>query len=143
MYGQWVGIFLVFLSLALGIANIFHFNIVIVFAIIGIVQSPVLAFVEIPFLLKVFRVPDWFILAVQTIDTNWKRVFFYAIMALLQWLSLTCMVSSLIALAILFTIAAAFYAIAALAHQEFHNSNVVASVDVGELPVDAQIREAL
>ncbi|ODV85905.1 hypothetical protein CANARDRAFT_197417 [[Candida] arabinofermentans NRRL YB-2248] len=143
LYGQWIGILLVFLCLALGIANIFHFSVVIVFAIIAIVQAPILAFVEIPFLLKIFRVPDWFILGIQKIDSNWMRVVFYALNAVIQWLSLTVQATSLLALAILFTIAAACYGIAAATHQDFHKSNVVASVDVGELPIDAQIRDAL
>ncbi|OBA15170.1 uncharacterized protein OGAPODRAFT_24916 [Ogataea polymorpha] len=143
LYGQWIGIVLIFLSIALGIANIFHFNIVIVFAILAIIQGIILAFVEVPFLLKIFRVPDWFIRGVQTLDQNMYRVLFYVIMAVIQWLSITCMSTSLIALAVLMTIAAICYAVAGVMKQEFHKSNVVASVDVSEMPIDAQIRQAL
>ncbi|GMG19520.1 unnamed protein product [Ambrosiozyma monospora] len=143
LYGQYLGIVLVFLSIALGISNIFHANAVIAFAIIAICQGIIIAFVEIPFLLKIFRVPDSFISFVQLLDTNWKRSIFYVINAIIQWLSLTCMATSLICLAILYTVNTIFYIIAAILKQDFHKSNVVASVDVTDLPVDAQIRSAL
>lgn len=64
-------------------------------------------------------------------------------MAALQWLSLTCMATSLLTLAILFSINIFLYAGAALLGQDFHKSNVVAAVDVNEVPVDAQIRNVL
>lgn len=143
LYGQWIGIFCIFLSLALGIANLFHVNIVFVFGIIAIVQAPVLALVEIPFLLKIFRIPDSVISFILTLDTNNRRAVFYALMAIIQWLSLTCKVTSLIALAILFTVAMFAYAGAAILGQEFHKSNVVATVNVGETPAEAQIRNVL
>ncbi|VEU20906.1 DEKNAAC101897 [Brettanomyces naardenensis] len=143
IYGQWLGIFMVFLSIALGIVNLFHANAVIVFGILSIVQGVILAFVEIPFLMKIFRVPDSFISLVQKLDTNFKRTLFYAVYAIIQWLSLLCMATSLIAVAVLFTIDMIFYALAAVFKQDFHKSNVVASVDVTDMPVDAQIREAL
>ncbi|AWU76679.1 uncharacterized protein C5L36_0C06040 [Pichia kudriavzevii] len=143
LYGQWIGITSIFLSLALGISNLFHVNIVFVFGIIAIVQAPILALVEIPFLLKIFRIPDSIITFVQSLDTNFMRVIFYAIMAIIQWLSLTCKATSLIALAIMFTIAMFAYAGAMLLGQEFHKSNVVATVQVGETPAEAQIRNVL
>lgn len=113
------------------------------FGIIAIVQAPILALVEIPFLLKIFRIPDSIITFVQSLDTNKMRVIFYAIMAIIQWLSLTCKATSLIALAIMFTIAMFAYAGAMLLGQEFHKSNVVATVQVGETPAEAQIRNVL
>ncbi|QPG73299.1 hypothetical protein FOA43_000609 [Brettanomyces nanus] len=143
IYGQWLGIFLVFISIALGITNLFHANAVIVFGILGIVQGVLLAFVEIPFLMKVFRVPDRFITFVQTLDSNLKRALFYAVYALIQFLSLICKSTSLIALAVLYTIDMVFYALATVLKQDFHKSNVVATVDVTDRPVDAQVRDAL
>lgn len=71
------------------------------------------------------------------------RVVFYVIMAVLQWLSLTCMATSLLTLAILYTFNVIFYAGAAILGQDFHKSNVVASVQVSEVPVEAQIRNVL
>ncbi len=134
---------MIFISIALGIANLFHANVVIVFAILAIVQGVLLAFVEIPFLLKIFRVPDKFISLVQSLDSNLSRTLFYIVYAVIQYLSLLCKSTSLLALAILFTVDAVFYGLATVMKQEFHKSNVVASVDVTDMPVDAQIRDAL
>ena len=53
IYGKWIGILTSFLCLALGIANIFHFSLVIIFSIIAIVQGFLILFVELPFLLKI------------------------------------------------------------------------------------------
>lgn len=114
-----------------------------IFGIIAIVQAPVLALVEIPFLLKIFRIPDSVISFIQQLDTNWMRVAFYVVMAVLQWLSLTCMATSLLTLAILFTINVLLYGGAAILGQEFHKSNVVATVQVSEIPSEAQIRNVL
>lgn len=144
IYGQWLGIILVFLSIALGIANLFHTSLLIIFGVLAIVQGVVLAFVEIPFLLKIFRVPDKFVALVQQLDANWKRAVFYLVYAVIQFLSLIVSKgSSLIALAACYLLDAIFYALAAAMNQEFHKSNVVATVDVSDMPVDAQIREAL
>lgn len=143
LYGQWIGIASIFLSLALGIANLFHINLVFIFGIIAIVQAPILALVEIPFLLKIFRIPDSIISFIQQLDTNLNRAAFYTVMAVLQWLSLTCMATSLLTLAILFTINIFLYGGATILKQDFHKSNVVATVQVSEIPSEAQIRNVL
>lgn len=116
---------------------------VFIFGIIAIVQAPILALVEIPFLLKIFRIPDSLITFIQQLDTNWMRVLFYTIMAVLQWLSLTCMATSLLTLAILYSINILLYGGAAILGQDFHKSNVVAAVQVNEIPSEAQIRNVL
>lgn len=71
------------------------------------------------------------------------RSLFYVIMAVIQWLSLTCMATSLLTLAILYTANALFYGGAAILGQDFHKSNVVATVQVNEIPSEAQIRNVL
>lgn len=71
------------------------------------------------------------------------RALFYAIMAVLQWLSLTCMATSLLTLAILYTVCTVSYSGAAILGQDFHKSNVVATVQVSETPAEAQIRNVL
>lgn len=71
------------------------------------------------------------------------RAVFYAIMAIIQWLSLTCMATSLLTLAILFTANLFLYGGAAVLGQDFHKSNVVATVQVSEIPAEAQIRNVL
>ncbi|GMM30201.1 Tvp18 protein [Martiniozyma asiatica (nom. inval.)] len=143
LYGQWIGILTIPLTIALGISNLFHVSLVFIFGIIAIVQCPIVAVVEIPFLLKIFRIPDAVILFVQGLDTNWRRVLFYAVMCAIQWISLSLMATSLLVLAILWSICMISYAAAAILGQEFHKSNVVATVSVGETPAEAQIRDVL
>lgn len=143
LYGQYLGIASIPLAISLGIANLFHVSLVFIFGIICIVQAPIVAIVEIPFLLKIFRIPDSIIIFVQQLDSNWMRVVFYVIMAAIQWISISLMATSLLALAILWTICFISYAIAAILGQEFHKSNVVANVNVGETPVEAEIRDVL
>ncbi|ODQ78575.1 hypothetical protein BABINDRAFT_39276 [Babjeviella inositovora NRRL Y-12698] len=125
VYGQWTGIISIFVCIGLGIANLFHVSVVIVFGIICIVQGLILVFVEIPFMLKCCPMSDNFVNAITKFEQNWWRVGFYVVMALVQWLSLTVMVTSLICPAIILTFGAVFYAIAALKHQEFVKSSMV------------------
>lgn len=119
LYGQWIGLISIFLCIALGIANIFHASVVIVFSIICIVQGLVVVFVEIPFLLKICPLTDKFTNFVRHFDDNWPRCGFYLLMAVIQWLSLTVQATSLIVVAVFFTLASACYALAAVKHQEY------------------------
>ncbi|AOA61887.1 Late Golgi vesicles protein [Komagataella phaffii CBS 7435] len=143
IYGQWIAIINIFFCLALGIANIFHFSLVILFSIISIVQGLVVVFVEVPFLLKICPMSANFIEFINRFKQNWPRAGFYAGMALVQWLSIIVQATSLIVVASLFTLSAACYGYAALAHQEFRNSNVVGDFDVEALPAEAVVRNIL
>ncbi|KAH3683163.1 hypothetical protein WICPIJ_005860 [Wickerhamomyces pijperi] len=142
VYGQWLGIFSILLSLIFGIANIFHFSTVIVFSILAIVQGLVILFVEVPFLLKICPMSENFTTFIQKFNNNWPRVAFYAIMAVIQWLSLLTMATSLLVLAVVFTLCAIFYAIAALKHQKFQNASNVVNTDVTTYPAET-FREIL
>ncbi|KAK6459526.1 uncharacterized protein RJT20DRAFT_89795 [Scheffersomyces xylosifermentans] len=124
LYGQWISILTIFLCLALGVANIFHASIVIVFSIICIVQGLVVVFVEIPFLLKICPLTDTFTNFIRNFDANWPRCGFYLLMAVIQWVSCTIMVTSLIVVAIFFTISSGCYALAAITHQEYLKSSI-------------------
>ncbi|CAH2350956.1 golgi apparatus membrane protein Tvp18p [[Candida] railenensis] len=139
LYGQWISILTIFLCLALGVANIFHANLVIIFSIICIVQGLVVVFVEIPFLLRICPLTDTFTGFIRNFDENWPRCGFYLLMAVIQWLSLTLMVTSLIVVAIFFSISSACYGFAALSKQEYLKSsiNVTGSPD----SVEGQIGE--
>ena len=59
----------------------------------------------------------------------------YAIMSLVQWLSLLVGRSSLIAAAVLLLIAAIFYALAGLKHQEFMSSKTLGGQGVAQMIV--------
>lgn len=121
IYGQWWGIFMVVLSLALGIANLFREKKLIVFGVLAIVQGIILAFVEIPFLHNLLPVN-----LIALVDSNWKRTALYVVFAIIQFLSLIVSKnSSLIALAVCYLVGAFLYGLAAGLNQEFHDSNVV------------------
>lgn len=119
LYGQWISLFTIILCLALGIANIFHFNLVIVFSVIAIVQGLLVLFVEVPFLLRICPLTDTFTNFVRNFDENWPRCGFYLLMSVIQWLSLLLMVTSLIVIAIFFLISSLCYMLAAVKHQAY------------------------
>lgn len=123
LYGQWIAIFTIFLCLALGVANIFHFNLVIIFSVICIVQGLIVVFVEIPFLLKICPLTDTFTNFIRNFDDNWPRCGFYLLMSVIQWLSLTLQATSLIVVAVFFLLSSLCYMFAAVKHQEFTKSS--------------------
>ncbi|ABN64544.1 predicted protein [Scheffersomyces stipitis CBS 6054] len=124
LYGQWVGIISILLCLALGVANIFHASIVIVFSIICIVQGLVVTLVEMPFLLKICPFTETFTNFIKNFDANWPRCGFYLLNAAIQWVSIAVMATSLIVVACFFTVAGGCYALAAITHQEYLKSSI-------------------
>ncbi|EEQ36428.1 putative golgi apparatus membrane protein [Clavispora lusitaniae] len=137
LYGQWIGLFTIFLCLALGIANIFHFNLVVIFAIICIVQGLVVLFVEVPFLLRICPLTDTFTRFIHNFDDNWPRCGFYLLMSAIQWLSLTIQATSLIAVALFFLFSSLCYLFAALKHQEYIKSSFNVAGDGNDLESQA------
>ena len=63
------------------------------------------------------------------------RAAIYAIMSIIQWTSLIRYPTSLIAAAVLLLIAAAFYALAGLKHQEFMSSKTLGGQGVAQMIV--------
>lgn len=124
LYGQWIGIFTIFLCLALGVANIFHASLVIIFSIICIVQGFVVIFVEIPFLLKICPLTDTFTNFIKHFDDNLARCGFYLLNAVIQWLSLTLQVTSLIVVAVFFTLSSGCYFLAYMKNQSFEKTSL-------------------
>ncbi|EDK42187.1 Golgi apparatus membrane protein tvp18 [Lodderomyces elongisporus] len=124
LYGQWISIFTIFLCIALGIANIFHFNLVIIFSVICIVQGLIVIFVEVPFLLRICPLTDTFTNFIRKFDGNLPRCGFYLLNAVIQWLSCTLQATSLIVVAIFFTLASACYALAYAKNQEYLKSSI-------------------
>lgn len=137
LYGQWIGLFTIILCIALGIANIFHASLVIIFSIICIVQGLVVLFVEVPFLLKICPLTDTFTNFIRHFDDNLPRCGFYLLMSVIQWLSLTLMATSLIVVAVFFLLASSCYALAAVKNQEYLKS----SIQVGDDSVQGQVAE--
>lgn len=137
LYGQWISILNIFLCLALGIANIFHFNLIIIFSVICIVQGLVVIFVEIPFLLKICPLTDTFTNFVSKFDENWPRCGFYLLMAAIQYVGISVMATSLLVVAALFTISSGCYFLAAIKHQEYLKTSINVAGDGNDLESQA------
>lgn len=124
LYGQWISLITVLLCIALGVANIFHASVVVVFSIICIVQGVLVVFVEIPFFLRICPLTDRFVSFVRNFDENLPRCGFYLLMAVIQWLSLTVKVTSLIVVAVFFTISSGCYLLSAILKQEYTKTSL-------------------
>ncbi|KAL1583068.1 Golgi apparatus membrane protein TVP18 [Cladosporium halotolerans] len=135
IYGQWTGVLCIILCFALGIANIFHFDIIILWSVLCFVSSFILIFIEIPLLLRVCPTSEKFDSFIRRFETNYMRAAIYATMSVVQWLSLIRYATSLIAAAVVLLIAAAFYALAGLKKQEFAASKTLGGQGVAQMIV--------
>jgi len=133
IYGQWTGVLCIILAFALGIANIFHFNLLIIFSVLLIISGLILIFVEIPLLLRICPTSSGFDAFIRRFTTNYMRAAVYAVMSVVQWLSIIVDGSSLIAAAVFLMIAAIFYALAGLKHQEFVGSKTLGGQGVAQM----------
>jgi len=133
IYGQWVGVFCILLCFALGISNLFHFSIMILFGALCLVSSFLIFFIEIPLFLRICPTSSTFDTFMRRFTTNYMRAGIYLVMAIIQWLSLIKEPSSLIAAAILLTIAAACYAIAGVKGQLFVGSKTLGGQGVAQM----------
>lgn len=122
VYGQWLGVCCIPLCIALGVVNLLHLSLVVIFSVIALVQSLLVLFLEIPFLLRICPVTDRFTSFVRTFRQNLPRAGFYIIMAGIQYGSIGIKATSLIACAALFTITSFSYFMAFLTKQQFVES---------------------
>ncbi|KAI0434245.1 hypothetical protein F5Y09DRAFT_282140 [Xylaria sp. FL1042] len=135
IYGQWLGILSMILCFALGIANffnLFHF-LLIIFAIICLVSSFVILFLEVPLLLRICPTSSAFDAAIRKISSNYMRAAAYLIMAVIQYLSIIVTASSLIAAAIVLTLTSLCYALAGLKGQAFVGSKTLGGQGVAQM----------
>lgn len=72
--------------------------------------------------MRICPITDRFINFVRVFNRNPSRAGFYAVMAIIQYCSCICMVTSLLACAIVLTLAAICYLLAAVKNQEFTES---------------------
>jgi len=135
IYGQWIGILSIILCLALGIANIFHFSLVIIFSIICLVSGFFLIFLEIPLLLRICPTSKAFDNFVRRFRSNYMRAAVYLTLSIVQWLSLILRVTSLIAVAIVLLAASACYALAGFKNQEFMGSKTLGGAGIAQMIV--------
>ncbi|KAF2236796.1 Golgi apparatus membrane protein TVP18 [Viridothelium virens] len=137
IYAQWTGILCMFLCFALGIANIFHLGLVIIFSIICLCSAFVILFLEIPLLLRICPTSEKFDTFIRRFETNYTRAGIYGIMSLIQWLSLLVKPrpTSLIAAAVFLLITALFYALAGVRGQGFVGSKTLGGHGVAQMIV--------
>ncbi|RYP50416.1 hypothetical protein DL768_004091 [Monosporascus sp. mg162] len=137
IYGQWLGILSMILCFALGIANFFNlFRIILVlFAILCLLSSFIILFIEVPLLLRICPTSSSFDAAIRKVSTNYMRAGTYGVMALIQWLSITVGTSSLIAAAVVLTITALCYLLAGVKGQAFVGSKTLGGAGVAQMIV--------
>ncbi|EHY52671.1 Golgi apparatus membrane protein tvp18 [Exophiala dermatitidis] len=135
IYGQWLGVLCIILGIALGIANIFHFNLLIIFSIILLCSSLILIFIEIPLLLRICPTSAKFDAFIRRFTTNYMRAAIYGVMSLVQWLSLLIERSTLIVAAVFLALAGLCYALAGLKQQDFVGSKTLGGQGVAQMIV--------
>ncbi|EMF11601.1 Golgi apparatus membrane protein TVP18 [Sphaerulina musiva SO2202] len=135
IYGQWTGIIAMILCFALGIANIFHLHWVILFSVLCLISTFIILFIEVPLLLRICPTSPKFDTFIRRFATNYMRAAIYAVMSLIQWLSIIAKATSLIAAAIVLLLAAIFYALAGFRGQEFQSSKTLGGQGVAQMIV--------
>ncbi|ROW13433.1 hypothetical protein VPNG_04435 [Cytospora leucostoma] len=136
IYGQWLGVLSMILGFALGIANIFIFDVVIIiFSAILLVCAFIIVFVEVPLLLRICPTSSTFDAYIRKISTNYMRAAAYGVMAIIQWLSIIRRPTSLIAEAIVMTFTGLCYLLAAIKGQEFVGSKTLGGQGVAAMMV--------
>ncbi|KAH8904266.1 hypothetical protein BR93DRAFT_134105 [Coniochaeta sp. PMI_546] len=136
IYGQWLGILSMILCFALGIANIFTiYVLVLVISIVCLVFSFIILFIEVPLLLRICPTSSTFDATIRRISTNYMRAAAYAVMAVVQWLSLIQHASSLIAAAVFLSLTSICYLIAAVKKQGFVGSKTLGGAGVAQMIV--------
>ncbi|KAL2755948.1 hypothetical protein ACRALDRAFT_1064062 [Sodiomyces alcalophilus JCM 7366] len=136
IYGQWLGILAMILCLALGIANIFTFDpIIIIFCALAIASAFVILFVEVPLLLRICPTSEKFDSFIRKISTNYLRAATYAIMAVVQFLSTIRFNTSLIAAGVFLSLAGLCYLFAAVRGQDFVNSKTLGGQGIAQMVV--------
>jgi len=133
IYGQWTGVVCIFLCFALGISNLFHVSLLILFGALCLACSFLIVFIEIPLLLRICPTSSTFDTFMRRFATNYMRAGIYLAMGIVQWLSIIVAPSSLIAAAVLLTIAAGFYALAGVKGQGFVGSKTLGGQGVAQM----------
>ncbi|KAK4130970.1 hypothetical protein BT67DRAFT_389429 [Trichocladium antarcticum] len=136
IYGQWLGILTMILCFALGIANIFTFHVVvIIFSVLCLISAFIILFIEVPLLLRICPTSAGFDSAIRRITTNYMRAAAYAVMAVVQWLSIIPRATSLIAAAILLSLTGVCYLLAGIKGQAFVGSKTLGGAGVAQMIV--------
>ncbi|KAK1827701.1 Golgi apparatus membrane protein-like protein [Podospora conica] len=138
IYAQWLGILCMILCFALGISNIITGLVhptLIIFAALALASSFVILFIEVPLLLRICPTSSGFDAAIRRVSTNYMRAAAYAVMAVVQWLSLLSMATGLIAAAVFLSLTALCYLAAAVKGQAFVGSKTLGGQGVAQMIV--------
>jgi hypothetical protein len=96
-------------------------------------SSFLIIFIEIPLLLRICPTSSKFDTFMRRFTTNYMRAGIYLAMGIVQWLSIIHEASSLIAAAIMLTLAATFYALAGVKGQSFVGSKTLGGQGVAQM----------
>ena len=99
------------------------------------VSGLLLIFVEIPILLRICPTSQKFDTFMRKFSTNYMRAAIYAVMSVVQWVSLIGGASSLIAAAVFLLLAGTFYALAGLRHHDFAGSKTLGGAGIAQMIV--------
>lgn len=135
IYGQWFGVLCILLCLAVGISNLLHLDIIILFGIICVLSGLTLIFVEIPLLLRICPTSPHFDTFIRRFTTNYMRAGIYGVMSLIQFLSIIRFPTSLIAAAVVLLLTSICYLIAGLKGQGFVGSKTLGGQGVAQMIV--------
>ncbi|KAL8849754.1 MAG: hypothetical protein Q9221_005298 [Calogaya cf. arnoldii] len=103
---------------------------------IRLISGLVLIFVEIPLLLRICPTSEKFDVFIRRFTTNYMRAGMYAVMSLIQWLTLvTNRTTSLLAAAVFLLLAGVCYLIAGLKGQGFVGSKTLGGQGVSQMIV--------
>jgi len=133
IYGQWTGVLCIFLCFAVGLSNLFHVSLLIIFGAICMASSFLIIFIEVPLLLRICPTSPKFDEFMRRFTTNYMRAGMYGVMSLVQWLSIIFGATSLIAAAILLLFAASFYLLAGVKGQGFVGSKTLGGQGVAQM----------
>ncbi|KAI1947952.1 Golgi apparatus membrane protein tvp18 [Ophidiomyces ophidiicola] len=99
------------------------------------VYSPILLFIEVPFLLRICPTSSKFDSFIRRFTTSFMRAAVYVAMSAGLWVSLIIGPSSLICPAVFLAIAAIFYLLAGVMKQEFTTSKTLGGQGVAQMIV--------
>jgi hypothetical protein len=97
------------------------------------VYTFIIIFIEIPLLLRICPTSPKFDAFIRKFGSNYMRAAIYAVMSVVQWVSIWAKATSLIVAAVFLMIAAIFYALAGLKGQQFQGSKTLGGQGVAQM----------
>ncbi|EPY51616.1 membrane protein [Schizosaccharomyces cryophilus OY26] len=138
IYAQWLGILSILLCIILGIVNLFHVTLVVLFSALTIVEGVMLIFIELPFLTRICPVSEKFQAFTSIFESNYYRGLIYSIFALVTFLGCIFSATSLIAAGVVLSLTGLCYTFAGIKGQAFTSSSTLGGTGGNnDAPADA------